>query len=214
MAIPVWVAILAFFFGLGIGLLIPLLRRPFKRFNTVNDIPKEYFDEEQTIRGKVITVTDGDTIRVRHVPWLANGDGDFKGKLTETTLQIRIAGVDAPETAKFGRTGQPFGEDAKQWLKDELFDQIVSIKLLMKDQYGRAVCMVYYGSWASPKNASEELLKAGYANIYRQSGAVYGGLLDKFEALEDEARKNKVKIWSLGDKRETPAEYKARKGQD
>ncbi|EQC37178.1 hypothetical protein SDRG_05404 [Saprolegnia diclina VS20] len=208
--VPVWIPILAFAVGLGLGLLIPHLQKPFQRFSTVNDIPKEFFEQERTLRGKVVSVTDGDTIRVRHMPWLANGDGDFKGKLTETTLQLRVAGVDCPETAKFGRTGQPFGEEAKAWLKGELQDQVVSFKLLMKDQYSRAVCMVYYGSWASPTNVSEELLRQGYANIYRQSGAVYGGLLETFEALEAEAREKRVHIWSL-DKRETPAQYKARK---
>ncbi|OQR93424.1 hypothetical protein ACHHYP_02548 [Achlya hypogyna] len=209
LSVPVWVPFLAFAVGLALGLGYSHFQRPFKVLATVNDIPKEYFEQERTLKGKVVAVTDGDTIRVRHMPLLGSGEGDFKGKLTETTMQLRIAGVDCPETAKFGRPGQPFGEEAKAWLKSQIQDQVVTFKLLMKDQYSRAVCMVYYGSWASPQNVSEELLKLGYANIYRQSGAVYGGLLETFEALEAAACEQKLNIWSQA-KRETPAQYKAR----
>lgn len=46
------------------------------------------------------------------------GDRDpsrnWRGKLTENTIRIRLYGVDAPETAKFGNPGQPYAEVRKK----------------------------------------------------------------------------------------------------
>ena len=56
----------------------------------------------------------------------------------------------------------------------------------------------------------EQLLKAGLGHIYRQAGAQYGGKLEKFEKLEEKAKKKKKGIWSLGKKLETASDYKAR----
>ena len=35
---------------------------------------------------------------------------------SENTIGVRLAGVDAPECAHFGKEGQPFGEEAKYGL--------------------------------------------------------------------------------------------------
>lgn len=119
--------------------------------------------------------------------------------------------VDTPETAKFGNPGQPFGEDAKKWLGDALDGRKLTLTLLHKDQYARAVCMVHYGRWPFRRNASEEILKVGLATVYRQAGAVYGGRQEVFEQLEARAQKKKLGVWSQrGDKFESAAEYKAR----
>ena len=70
--------------------------------------------------------------------------------------------------------------------------------------------MVHYGRWPFRKNVSEEILKAGLANIYRQTGAVYGGRLEALEKMEAQAKRYKRGIWSQGKHLETAAEYKAR----
>ena len=58
-----------------------------------------------------VSVSDGDTVRLRHTPSLFSS-GRFAGKLSENTISCRIAAVDTPETAKFGKPGQPLGEGA------------------------------------------------------------------------------------------------------
>ncbi|DBA00599.1 TPA: hypothetical protein N0F65_007728 [Lagenidium giganteum] len=199
----------AFVAGVCVGLLIPRLRQPFRRFSTVDDIPMSYFQQERKIDAVAVNFSDGDTFRVRHLPFW-RGPGSVKGKLSEHTLQIRLAGVDTPETAKFGNPGQPFGEEAKKWLSTAIEGRRLTLTLLHKDQYSRAVCMVHYGRWPFRKNASEELLKAGLGNIYRQAGAVYGGRLEVFEKLEQHAQKKKIGIWSQGKKYESSSDYKAR----
>lgn len=199
----------AFVAGVCVGLLIPRLRQPFRRFATVDDIPLRFFHEERQLSANAVSFSDGDTFRARHIPF-ARSAGAYTGKASEHTLQIRLAAIDTPETAKFGNPGQPFGEDAKKWLAHELDGRRLTLTLLHKDQYSRAVCMVHYGRWPFRKNASEELLKVGLANVYRQAGAVYGGRQQVFEQLEAQAQKNKLGIWSQGKKLETSGEYKAR----
>lgn len=83
---------LAFAAGLGLGLLLPRLRAPFRRFATVDDLPLSYFHQERKIRAVVANVSDGDTFRARHLP-LFRGAGSFDGKVSDHTLQIRLAGI-------------------------------------------------------------------------------------------------------------------------
>ncbi|KAL4146932.1 hypothetical protein PRNP1_010688 [Phytophthora ramorum] len=199
----------AFVVGLGVGLLIPRLRQPFRRFATVEDVPNRLFHEEGKLKGLAVNFSDGDTFRARHLP-LFRGPGSFDGKLSDHTLQIRLAGIDTPETAKFGNPGQPFGDDAKKWLASTLEGRKLTLTLLHKDQYARAVCMVQYGWWPFRRDASEEILKVGLGQVYRQAGAVYGGKQELYETLEEKARSKKRGIWSQGKKMESSSDYKAR----
>ncbi|KAJ1507337.1 putative endonuclease lcl3 [Coelomomyces lativittatus] len=88
----------------------------------------------------------------------------------------------------------------------------VYIQIYRKDQYARAVAMVYYRPFPSLfpfywKNLSLELLKHGLATIYNQSGAVYGPYLKQFQLAEEKARKQKLGIWS-NEEFMSPGEWK------
>ncbi|CAK4114281.1 unnamed protein product [Aphanomyces euteiches] len=167
-----------------------------RRYETVKDIPETCFEQNATFRGQVVAVSDGDTFRVRHVPFF-RGAGSYDGKMTDHTLQIRLAGIDTPELPHFGRECQPYAREAKAWLESAIKGATVTIQLLRRDQYGRAVCMVTQGTWPFTKNLSDELLKVGLAKVYRLSGAVYGGRLDLFNALEAQAKQARLNVWSL-----------------
>jgi hypothetical protein len=67
--LAVWHLALAFIAGVAVGMLVPYLRRPFRQYATVEDLPKVLFDKGRCVRGKVVAVSDGDTFRVRHLPW-------------------------------------------------------------------------------------------------------------------------------------------------
>ena len=83
----------------------------------------------------------------------------------------------------------------------------MKIRLLQADQYGRGVAQVFTGR---NNNVDEAMLKAGMAEVYQGGGAVYGPLgLEAYLDLEQEAKKQKLGIWSKG-KRESAAEYKRR----
>lgn len=87
----------------------------------------------------------------------------------------------------------------------------VKVRLLQADQYGRGVGEVFVkGALNQKLHVDEEMLKAGFAEVYLGGGAVYGPLgKDGYLALEKEAQKKKQGIWSQK-KRETAAEYKRR----
>ena len=76
------------------------------------------------IKGKVVAVSDGDTITV-----LDEMDkGNFK---------IRLDKIDAPEKK------QPFGSKAKQFLSSLIFGKQVTVRFKAVDRYGRIVGVVY-----------------------------------------------------------------------
>jgi micrococcal nuclease len=190
-------------------------QNPWRRFGAVTDIPKQYFgDTAPFLRGRVLSVSDGDTIRFRHTPSLFFQSSALnKGeKLSEVALPIRICTIDTPETAKFGKEGQPFGEDAKEYLSSMVNNKIVYCQLLHADQYGRAVAQVRFGAlpfWQS--FADEKMLKAGLAEVYLGSGAVYGRKgKEAYMDMMEKAKSSKTGMWSQGDKRESAAAYKAR----
>lgn len=197
----------------------------FRRYETVADIPRALFKRGAIIRAVVVKVSDGDTYRVRHVPmWLNDAEeimekvkGRGGRKLSESTIVVRIAGVDTPEIAKFGHKGQRYGEEAKRFVQDRLLHKTVFVKLLSRDQYGRAVCAVYRGLlpvWPFAEDIGGELLAAGLGFVYTAAGAQYDGRELGYRYRQEEAKKKKAGVWGLS-KREfqTPGEYKAKLGK-
>ncbi|OHB65810.1 MAG: hypothetical protein A2V70_07210 [Planctomycetes bacterium RBG_13_63_9] len=77
--------------------------------------------EVETFTGKVVRVTDGDTLTV-----LAE----------ESRRKIRLAGVDAPELK------QPFGDEAKKALSKKLFGKMVEVRVIGKEPDGTALGIV------------------------------------------------------------------------
>ena len=217
-----------------------------KRYTEAVDIPSAYFGPKAPyLKGRCVSVSDGDTIRFLHVPTPfhvsrvppqpkrdKNGNKKKVPKVSEIALPIRVCTIDTPETAKFGKSGQPFGQEAKEYLSSLVDDKMISIRLLQKDQYGRAVAQVLQPGLLSQQSwlvrlallpilpifkllqrnkcVDELLLREGLAEVYQGMGAVYGPLgKDKYLEIMEEAKKKKVGIWSLKN-RESAAEYKKR----
>lgn len=72
-----------------------------------------------TLHGKVVGVSDGDTITVL---------GEKK-----SAYRVRLAGIDAPEKS------QPFGDRSKHRLSDLVFGKAVDVDWHKTDKYGRLV---------------------------------------------------------------------------
>ena len=99
----------------------------------------------QSLTGSVVSVGDGDTIRV------ATG-----GKI----ITARLACVDAPETSQV-----PFGKAAADRLRQLLPpNQQVTLRVADTDRYGRSVAKVYKGDL--PINLA--LVQEGQAVVYRE----------------------------------------------
>ncbi len=94
-------------------------------------------------QGKVVGVSDGDTITVLH---------DGKGEKT------RLYGVDAPQK------NQDFGQKAKNYASDMVSGKTVDVKVVDQDRYGRTVGVVTYEGI----NLNVELIRSGHAGVYVQ----------------------------------------------
>ncbi len=123
--------------------------------------------------GTVTKVFDGDTIMV---------------KLNDNSeVCVRIWGIDAPETGKNGKKGQPYSQNITRYVENLCINKKVVIK--RKDiSYGRIVGEVIL---PDKKNLGQEVLKRGGAWWYSYycSDPVYA-------QLEQEARKSHSGIWS------------------
>ena len=97
--------------------------------------------------GKVIGVSDGDTITV-----LLDKDG------AKTPIKIRLAEIDAPESK------QEFGTQAKKHLSDKVFGKTVKIEYAEKDRYGRVVGKVILDN----RYINQEMVTEGFAWHYKQ----------------------------------------------
>ena len=90
----------------------------------------------ETFTGKVVGVTDGDTVKV-----LRDGKSET----------IRLAGIDCPES------WQAFGVKAKQFTSKLCFEKIAIVVWSGRDCYGRILSTVT----VDEANINHELLKAG-----------------------------------------------------
>ena len=208
-------AALAIGVGTGLYAAAPVMD-VFERYHTAADIPNHRFQDRDAFSVVVVKVADGDTMRARHVPALDFARGRWrpksraeggKLKLSEETLQIRLYAVDAPETAKFGNKGMPYGDEAKEFVRRRIDGKRVRVTLQSKDQYGRAVAKISYGLFR--KDLSEELLANGLATVYRSGGAEYGpGRTEEYwDLIEGRAKTLRKGVWKDG-KAADPAAYK------
>ena len=118
--------------------------------------------------GKVVGVSDGDTITV-----LRN----------RTPIKVRLHGIDCPEI------GQDFGSRAKAFTSELVFGQVVKVVPWDTDRYGRTVADVIL---ADGRILNHELVRAGLAWWYRKYAPDIGTLAE----LEAAARDAKRGLWS------------------
>jgi endonuclease YncB( thermonuclease family) len=94
----------------------------------------------KTVSGTVVSVHDGDTVRIRL-------DG------MSNTIRVRLEGIDAPELR------EPFSSQSRNATRVLMFDRKVQVKAVDVDNYDRLVARVIVDG----KDASLELLQAGLA---------------------------------------------------
>ena len=134
------------------------------------------------VTGKVVAVTDGDTIKVLDA--------------NNTQYKVRLTGIDAPER------GQPYGTKSRDTLASMVAGKEVTVESTKNDRYGRILGKV----WVQPADCptcgktldeNHAQLLYGMAWWYRyyakeQPPEDRG----RYESAEDEARKRKLGLWA------------------
>lgn len=129
-------------------------------------LPRVVFAAEYN--GKVVGVTDGDTITVLH-----QGVGE----------RIRLNGIDCPEK------GQAFGGAAKQATSQLAFGKHVTVQAHGLDKYGRTIADVIL---PDAVNLNQELVRRGWCWWYRKYAP--GNVI--LEELERRARGSGLGLWA------------------
>lgn len=129
-----------------------------------------------TVTGKVMQVKDGDTVVISP----AEGGAFFT---------CRLYGIDSPETAKRGRPGQPYGEEAAKELKRLVLAQTVEVILTGAKTYNREVCLIKKDG----TDINLEMVKHGYAWAYKQY--LKRPYASEYIEAESQARAKRLGLW-------------------
>lgn len=127
----------------------------------------------ETITGRVVGVSDGDTITVLDA--------------SKAQHKIRLTGIDAPEKK------QAFGQRSKESLSDLVYSQEVAVETAKVDRYGRELGKVIVGGM----DANLEQIKRGLAWHYKayqrdQSPADRA----TYAEAEEQARAGRKGLWA------------------
>ena len=132
---------------------------------------------DATVRVK--RVVDGDTLKIS--PAIDGID------------EVRLIGVDTPETKEPGCEVQPYGPEASEFATRELQSEEVDLEFdeERRDRYDRLLAYVYKGD----EMFNEDLLEGGYAQV--ATFLPNDKYVDRFEAAQAEAKAVPLGIWAL-----------------
>lgn len=129
----------------------------------------------RTIEGMVRAVYDGDTVLLT--------------TREESRLKVRLYGVDAPETKKPDKPGQPYGDISRRTLMYKVMGRRVTAEIIDIDQYKRAVAVIRY----SGRDINREMVSEGMAWAYRQY--LQGAYASEYIGAENLARARRAGLW-------------------
>lgn len=167
-------------------------------YQHVTDFPANY--QQMTIEALITHVPDGDGFEFNHIPFLY-----FGGNRRPSKLRARLAGIDAPEHSHDPTLRQPLSAESLCYLSFLILNKVVTLKLLNMDRHYRFLVVAY----ANGINVNLEMLRAGYASLYRENNAEYDDDYHTFNNAELFAKKRQNGIWGL-DRLVLPSEYKKR----
>ena len=128
----------------------------------------------EDIFGKVISITDGDSITIIH---------------NNKHIKVRLFEIDTPEK------NQPYGKKAKKALSEFISNRVVKVKVVTIDFYGRTIGKIFLGN----KDINKEMVKAGHAWAYVK----YVKDKTLFE-LEKNAKDKQLGLWMLPEEERIP----------
>ena len=139
----------------------------------------------QTRTATVISIGDGDTLRVRE---------------GSRTLNVRLACIDAPESSQ-----APHGASARTQLQTLApVGSAVELRVKATDRYGRSVAELSRGG----QDLNQALVASGAAFVYWQY--IQGCDRQTYSRLETEARLKGLGVWSVKGGVLRPWDYRSR----
>lgn len=123
----------------------------------------------EELTGKVIGVSDGDTIKV-----LVNRE----------QVTVRLEGIDAPEAK------QSFGTKSKQALSEMIFGKTIVVKKTGDDRFGRTLGFILLGD----TDVNAKMIQDGWAWHFKKYNDE-----ERLSKLEQEARESKRGLWAESD---------------
>ena len=144
----------------------------------------------RTVTATIIKITDGDTVQA------ITPEG--------TKLKVRLYGIDAPETAKGQKPGEPFGNDSRDYLTSLVRHKTVRVEIRDIDRYRRMVAIL----WLAERNVNQEMIAAGMAEAYVEY--LKQPYRNPFIETEQEAKAQARGIWSQGSSYERPSQFRKR----
>lgn len=134
------------------------------------------FRNHSVIEGKVVRVTDGDTVTILDASKMQH--------------KIRLLDIDAPESS------QAFGQQSRQHLADMIAGQNVRVSWKERDQYGRVLGTIWVVPFVernkpapTPLNVNLKMVKDGYAWAYHYTKT------PEFLAAMRQAKAEKRGLW-------------------
>ncbi|MBE0556784.1 MAG: thermonuclease family protein [Proteobacteria bacterium] len=146
----------------------------------------------RTVTATVTKISDGDTVQA------ITPEG--------TKLKIRLYGIDAPETPKGHKPGEPFGNASRNYLASLVSQRSVKVEILDIDRYRRMVAIL----WLAEQNVNQEMIVAGMAEAYVEY--LKNPYRAPFIQAEQEAKAQGRGVWSQGSRYERPSQFRKRMG--
>jgi endonuclease YncB( thermonuclease family) len=129
--------------------------------------------QDLVIQGRVVGVTDGDTIKVLVAD--------------QKLMRVRFAFCDAPEKK------QAFGSRAKQAMSELVFGKEIDLRPHAIDRYGRTVAQV----GVDGKDAGLEMVRQGLAWVYEQYITEASlEVQETYRKAQEEAKADRQGLWS------------------
>lgn len=127
----------------------------------------------QMLAGKVVGVTDGDTITVLDA--------------RQVQHKVRLSGIDAPERR------QAFGQRARETLSKMVFSRLVEVEFEKTDRYDRILGKI----WVNGRDVNLAMVQAGMAWHYKQYARDQSREDRRlYDLAEQQARDSGLGLWA------------------
>lgn len=125
-------------------------------WDSVNDKIKIFSFEGRECQGKVVSVYDGDTVKIVFPLTDKEPERLFK-------WNCRLINVDTPELRTKNKKEKEFGKKVRDMLREKILNNIVDVKCLDFDKYGRLLVEIFYEG----VSINQWLIDNNYAKVYQ-----------------------------------------------